>query len=146
MYQRSKKTWSRNKLPLKGNVFISVRKNVNPVKIAEVFYSLGFNIFATEGTGKKIKETKIPVKIVPKISDLERPNVLDYIISREIDLVINLPSGKGAKDDEYKIRRAAIDYKIPYITTMPAALLAGKAIASQIKNNNLEVHPLLKRD
>jgi len=136
----------RNKLPLKGNVFISVRKNVNPVKIAEVFCSLGFNIFATEGTGKKIKETKIPVKIVPKISDLERPNVLDYIISREIDLVINLPSGKGAKDDEYKIRRAAIDYKIPYITTMPAALLAGKAIASQIKNNNLEVHPLLKRD
>jgi carbamoyl-phosphate synthase large subunit len=135
-----------NKLPLGRNVFISIRKDVDPTKIAKLFHSLKFNIFATEGTGKKIKKAKIPVKILPKVSDIEKPNVLDYIINKEIDLVINLPSGKGAKDDEYKIRRAAIDYKIPYITTTPAALAAGKAIASQIKNNNLEVYPLLKRN
>ncbi|MDI6592105.1 MAG: carbamoyl-phosphate synthase large chain, partial [Patescibacteria group bacterium] len=131
-----------NSLPLKGNVFISIREDVDPQEIAKKFHSLGFKIFATEGTAERISRAKIPVKKIPKISERKRPNILDYLSKKEIDLVINLPAGKGAKSDEYKIRRMIIDYKIPYFTTLSAAFAAAKAISYQIKYKKLKVHPL----
>jgi len=135
---------SGNPLPLKGNVFISIREDIDPKEVARCFYEAGFKIFATRGTANRIATTKIPVRIVPKVSELERPNILDYITKKEIDLIINLPSGGGAKTDGYKIRKAAIDYKISYITTIPAALAAARAIAWQIKKKKLKVEPLRK--
>ena len=60
-----------------------------------------------------------------------RPNIVDLIINKEVDLIINTPSGKGPRKDGYEIRRAAIEYNVPYITTIPAALAtvkAGKAL------------------
>ena len=134
-----------NELPLKGNVFISIREDIDPREVAKLFYASGFKLFATRGTAGRIEAAKIPVKIIPKVSEPEKPNILDYIAKKEIDLIINLPSGGGAKTDGYKIRRGAIDYKIPYITSIPAALAAAKAISFQIKNNNLKVQPLLKK-
>ncbi len=133
-----------NKLPLKGNVFISIREDIDPRELANLFHSNRFKLFATRGTAGRIRAAKIPVKIVPKVSEPEKPNILDYISEKKIDLIINLASGKGTKTDGYRIRRAAIDYKIPYITTIPPALAAVKAISSQLKNSNLKVHPLRK--
>jgi carbamoyl-phosphate synthase large subunit len=133
-----------NKLPLRGNVFISIRKDVDPKNLAMSFHSAGFKIFATKGTAKRISLAKIPARVVPKISESKRPNVLDYIAKKRFGLVINLPSGKGAKTDEYKMRRALIDYKIPYFTTIPAAIAAIKAISWQIKKKKLRVEPLRK--
>lgn len=133
-----------NSLPLKGNVLISIREDVDPREVARRFHLSGFKIFATKGTAQRISQAKIPVRIVPKISEPERPNILDYIAERKFALVINLPSGKGAKTDEYKMRRALIGYKIPYITTIPAALAAIKAISWQIKKKKLKLEPLGK--
>ncbi|MBU4481558.1 carbamoyl-phosphate synthase large subunit [Patescibacteria group bacterium] len=135
-----------NALPLKGNVFISIREALDPRDLAKLFYTAGFKLFATRGTAGRIGFAKIPVKIIPKVSEPEKPNILDYIAKKEIDLIINLSSGGGAKTDGSKIRRAAVDYKITYITTMPAALAAAKSISLQIKNNNLKVCRLLKNN
>ncbi len=132
-----------NKLPTNGKVFISVRDDDKEkiLEIARGFYKLGFKILATRGTGKYLMEHGIPCEIVKKVSE-GRPNVVDLIINREIDLIINTPTG-GRKQytDGYKIRRAAVDFKVPYVTTVTAAKAALLAISS-IKNGNLSVKSL----
>jgi len=130
-----------NPLPLKGSVLITIKKEADPGPIARGFHSLGFKILATEGTAKKIKKIKIPVRVVPKIGQ-KKPNILDLIRQKKIDLVINLASSEKAKRDEYRIRRSLIEHKISYITTIPAALAAVKAIRSQQKNKGLAISPL----
>ena len=130
-----------NPLPLKGKVLITIKKEVDPREIAHRFYSLGFKILATEGTAKRIKKTGVPVRVVPKIGQ-KKPNILDLIKKRKINLVINLASGERAKRDEYKIRRALIEHKISYITTIPAALAAVKAIGVQQRNKGISISPL----
>ena len=116
-------------LPLSGTVFISVRDKDKPriLPVAKKLKSLGFNIVATEGTAKFLREHGIDAKIVLKVSQ-GRPNVVDAIINREIDLIINTPSGKKGRSDGYAIRRAAVDYNVPYITTISGAYAAVKGI------------------
>ncbi|KXA97286.1 carbamoyl phosphate synthase large subunit [candidate division MSBL1 archaeon SCGC-AAA259I09] len=132
-------------LPDSGNVFISVRnKDIRTVTlIASSLEDLGFEIYATEGTGKKLKNMGVEVEIVPKVSDIERPNILDLIKSDKIDLIINTPVGKGARTDEFEIRSAAVNFNIPYITTLAGATAAVNAIKN-IQKGEINVKPIQK--
>ena len=121
-------------LPLKGTVLITVppRDRSSLAEIAGGFVKLGFNIKATEGTHRFLSEKGI--KAEPILKMLEgRPNIIDAIKNKDIQLIINTPTGKlGTHDDSY-IRKAAIKYKVPYITTMAAAAAAVKGIAARQK-------------
>jgi carbamoyl-phosphate synthase large subunit len=111
------------RLPLSGRVFISVKDEDKPqvVEIAKVLENLGFEIIATEGTAKYLEDFSIKVKVVPKISEGRRPNILDLIKNKEIDLMINTAKGKVSKLDAYLIRRYAMELDIPYATTIAGA-------------------------
>jgi carbamoyl-phosphate synthase large subunit len=118
------------RLPTEGTVFISVKdrdKNEKMVWVAKKLKELGFKILATEGTAEFLRKHGIDVKVVNKISQ-GRPNVIDEIINRKIDLIINTPSGKVGRSEGYEIRRAAVDHGIPYITTISGAIAAVKGI------------------
>jgi len=84
---------------------------------------------ATRGTAKALSQNGIPVEVIHKVHE-GRPNVVDAIKNREIDLIINTPSGKLSKYDDSYIRKAAIRYKVPYITTLAGALAAARGIAA----------------
>jgi len=99
------------------------------VEIAKEFIQLGFKIKATRGTRKFLNDNGIEAEFIYKIHE-GRPNIPDGIMNGEIQLVINTPIGKrGLQDDSY-IRKTAIKYKIPYITTTAAALASAKGIAA----------------
>ncbi len=109
-------------LPQKGTVFISVNDKDKPyiVKAAKIFYDLGFKIVATKGTREYLLNHNIPADQVNKVYE-GRPNAIDLIINREIDLVINTPSGKKTVHDSSSLRRATLLYNIPYSTTVAGA-------------------------
>ncbi len=113
------------RLPERGTVFISVKKQdrAKIVEVAKKLREMGFRLLATDGTAGFLREHGIEAEVVKKISQ-GRPNVLDAIINRQIDLIINTPSGKKGKTEGYMIRRAAVDYGIPYITTVSGAKAA----------------------
>jgi carbamoyl-phosphate synthase large subunit len=119
-------------LPLEGVVLITVSEQDRPavLEVARQFASLGFKIKATTGTQKFLAEHDIPAESVLKLHE-GRPHIIDSIMSQEIDLVINTPSGKLGKHDDSYIRKAAIKYKIPYITTLAGALAAARGIAAR---------------
>jgi carbamoyl-phosphate synthase large subunit len=129
-------------LPQSGTVFISVRDKDKPVivDIASRLHHSGFKIYATEGTAKAISEKKIPVTTVLKEYE-GRPNILDYLKNKEIQLVINTAEGKRSQKDSYNIRRYAIMSAIPYCTTVQGAIAAESAIKS-MSNGELDVKPI----
>ena len=89
---------------------------------------MGFNIKATNGTYRFLAECGIDSNLILKMLE-GRPNIVDGIKNDEIQLVVNTPSGKLSKYDDSYIRKAAIKYKVPYITTIAAALAATRGIA-----------------
>ena len=107
------------KLPKKGNVFISVndRDKRNIILIAKKLKDLGFKIFASGGTAAALAKSNIPAKVLPKISE-GKPNVLDLMKEGKLQLVINTPSGRIPRLDEVKIRSQVILHGIPYTTTI----------------------------
>ncbi len=118
-------------LPQTGTVFISVTDKDKPAILdtARKFQELGFRIKATNGTHKFLNEQGVKAELSYKIHEHQRPNIADEIKSKEIDLIINTPIGKaGAMDDGY-IRKAAVKYKVPYMTTAAAAHAAVLGIA-----------------
>jgi carbamoyl-phosphate synthase large subunit len=121
-------------LPIKGNIFISVKNKDkrNIIFIAKKLEDLGFKIVATSGTEKALKRHGVNVKGIYKIQE-GRPNVLDLIKNREIDLIINTPSGKIPRVHEVKIRSHAVQYGIPIVTTIPGAQATVNAIETLIK-------------
>lgn len=127
------------KLPLKGNVLISVKDSDKPkiLGVARKFVELGFKIYATEKTARFLRENGIEAETALKVSQ-GRPNIVDMIINGQIDLIINTPSGKAGKTEGYEIRRAAVEYGVPYITTIPGAIAAVKAIEA-VKKGKLTV-------
>jgi carbamoyl-phosphate synthase large subunit len=128
------------KLPVEGTVFISVRerdKNEKTVKLAKKFIELGFRIIATEGTRNFLREHGVEADLVLKVSQ-GRPNILDAIVNRQVDLIINTPSGKRGRTEGYMIRRAAVDYGVAHITTLAGAYAAVKAIEA-VKNKSMTV-------
>ena len=109
-------------LPLKGSVLLTVadKDKTQLLKIAKRIIKLGFNILSTEGTNKLLKENKIESDLIKKLHE-GRPNILDTIKNKGINMIINTPIGKNSKFDDSYIRIAAIQHKIPYITTLAAA-------------------------
>ena len=118
-------------LPLDGSVLISVSEVERPAVLdaARRFHELGFRIFATRGTHQFLSESAIPAISIDKLHE-GRPNVVDIIKNNEVQLVINTPIGKLGKTDDSYIRKAAIKYSIPYITTLAAAVAAARGIAA----------------
>ncbi len=118
-------------LPAEGTVLITVTDKDKDyvVQTAKQFAELGFSIKTTEGTHRFLKEKGIETEHILKMHE-GRPNIVDAIKNGEIQLVINTPAGKLSKYDDSYIRKAAIRYKIPYITTTAAAAAAVKGIAA----------------
>ncbi len=118
-------------LPTEGTVLVTVWSKDEPVlaEIVEQFVELGFKIKATRGTQQFLASHNIESEIILKMHE-GRPNIVDGIKNGEIQLVINTPSGKLSQYDDSYIRKAAITYKVPYITTLAAAAAAVKGIAA----------------
>ena len=118
-------------LPLGGNMFISVKDTDKPdaVSLARVFVELGFTLHATGGTAAALAAGGVPVKKLFKLTE-GRPNVLDMIKNGEIAFIVNTPSGKSPRQDEIKIRGAAVAYRVPIMTTLSAAAASVGGIRS----------------
>jgi carbamoyl-phosphate synthase large subunit len=116
-------------LPRSGAVFISVTDGDKPAatQIAGAFHDMGFKVLATGGTATAIRRMGVPVERLLKVSE-GSPNVVDRIEAGEVELVINTPTGSGARADGYEIRRAAVGRGIPCITTLSGASAAQRAI------------------
>jgi carbamoyl-phosphate synthase large subunit len=121
---------AKQELPLQGTVLITVtdEDKKNALKVAREFQKLGFRIKATEGTYKYLSQDGVTVEQILKMHQ-GRPNIVDAIKNGEIQLVINTPVGRMSTHDDSYIRKAAIKYKLPYITTAAAAAAAVKGIA-----------------
>jgi len=126
-------------LPTTGTVLISVSDQDKPAALeaARVFSKLGFSIKATRGTHHYLTKNGISSEEIKKLFQ-GRPNIVDGITNKAINLVINSPYGKRSQHDDSYIRKAAIRYKVPYITTMAAALASARGIAAYIENNCTE--------
>ncbi len=121
-------------LPSEGNVFVSVKNKDkrNIVFIAKKLSDLGFKICATKGTGKVLVNNGMEVRFINKVSE-GRPHIVDMIKNGEIRFVINTPSGRNPKMDEVLIRASAVQYRIPYTTTLSGAQAVVNAIESMKK-------------
>jgi carbamoyl-phosphate synthase large subunit len=119
-------------LPKEGTVFITVTDRDKPAatQLAARFHDLGFRVIATRGTAQAISRMGVPVTAINKIGE-GSPHVVDYIRNREVDLVINTPTGSGARSDGYEIRTASVRHGIPCVTTMTGASAAARAIFAQ---------------
>ncbi|HPU29537.1 MAG TPA: carbamoyl-phosphate synthase large subunit [Syntrophorhabdaceae bacterium] len=126
------------KLPVKGNVLITVnaKDRTDILEVARYLRQAGFKIFATNGTHRFLTENGVESIPIKKIHE-GRPNIVDAIHNKEIHLIINTPAGKNSKYDDSYIRKAAIKYKIPYITTTAAAKAAAEGIKAFIENNGI---------
>jgi carbamoyl-phosphate synthase large subunit len=118
-------------LPSAGTVFITVTDTDKPAatQLAARFHDAGFEIVATAGTAQAISRMGIPVRSINKIAQ-GSPHVVDFIDEGAVDLVINTPTGRGARSDGYEIRSAAVRKGIPCITTLTGASAAARAIAA----------------
>ena len=119
-------------LPIEsGKLLVSLsEKQDDAVQAVKNFANLGFEIVGTEGTIKFLKEHGVEGKVIAKIGE-GRPDVLDAIKNREVKLIVNTPSGRrDARADDCRIRQAAIKYRVPYLTTIAAALAASEGIAA----------------
>ena len=129
-------------LPKKGKIFISIkdedkRKIIEPAKS---LVSFGFDLIATGGTATFLKNNKISCEIVKKVFE-GRPNIVDLMISNEIDLVINTVEGLKSIEDSFSLRQTALLNNIPYYTTIQGAIAVTSAIKSVI-NKKIDVHSL----
>jgi carbamoyl-phosphate synthase large subunit len=130
------------RLPQEGSVFITVTDTDKPAatQIAARFHDLGFEVIATGGTAQAIERMGVPVTRINKLNE-GSPHVLDLIRKRRCDLVINTPTGSGARADGYEIRTAAVRHGIPCVTTMTGATAAARAIAAG-KQGDAEVRSI----
>lgn len=118
-------------LPSKGKAFLSVKDEDKGTAalLARKLSRLGFEIVATLGTSARLREVGLTVEDVFKVNE-GRPNIVDHIKSGEISLIINTPLGRVSRFDEQAIRRAALQYNVPCVTTMTGARALVEAIAA----------------
>jgi carbamoyl-phosphate synthase large subunit len=130
-------------LPSKGKAFLSVKDADKgaAVLIARKLSRLGFGIVATLGTAARLLEVGMNVETVFKVNE-GRPNIVDHIKSGEISLVINTPLGRVSHYDEQAIRRAALQYSVPCVTTMTGAQALVEAIGAADAQSTANVHSL----
>ena len=130
-------------LPLEGTVLISLNKTERPEgpEVARILSENGFKILATGNTYETIVAAGIPAEKVKKLYE-GRPNILDHMSNGDIQLIINSPSGKDSVHDDTYIRKSAIKYKIPYITTIAAGHAAAEGIDHMKKRHLGNIHSL----
>jgi carbamoyl-phosphate synthase large subunit len=130
------------RLPESGAVFITVTDTdkAAATQLATRFHDLGFEVIATHGTAQAIERMGVPVTRINKLQE-GSPHVVDLMRKRKCDLVINTPTGSGARSDGYEIRTAAVRQGIPCVTTMTGATAAARAIAAA-KQGDAEVRSL----
>jgi carbamoyl-phosphate synthase large subunit len=129
-------------LPREGGVFISVNEQDKRlvVELARDLHEMGFKIVATRGTQKRLEAAGLPCEFVYKVNE-GRPNIADLVKSRQVDLIINTPLGRTSFYDERSIRRAAIQYSVPCVTTMTGAVATVAAIRA-LREEPLQVRSL----
>ncbi|HEX2637770.1 MAG TPA: carbamoyl-phosphate synthase large subunit [Gemmatimonadales bacterium] len=129
-------------LPLEGAVFVTVNDHDkgNVVPIARRFHALGFRVLGTEGTARYLRARGVPTERVLKVHE-GRPNAIDLLVSGQIQLLINTPLGKLSQLDDYAIRQAALQHRVPYTTTLSGASAACDAIIA-LRSRAGEVRPL----
>ena len=129
-------------LPTSGTVLITIgdRDKDKILATAKSFTELGFKIMATSGTATFLEKHGIKTLFINKLHE-SRPNILDAIVNGHIDLVVNTPAGKQSEYDDSYIRKSAIKYNIPYITTTAAAFAATQGIKER-KNGAYTVKSL----
>jgi carbamoyl-phosphate synthase large subunit len=130
-------------LPRSGTAFISVKDGDKgqAVILARRLSRLGFDLAASIGTAARLREVGLECATVFKVNE-GRPNVADYIKQGDIALVINTPLGRASHYDEQAIRRAALQYNVPCVTTMTGAQALVEALSSRSQANEISVHPL----
>ena len=118
-----------NKIPLSGKIFISLKDKDKPasVSIVKKLLELGLSVIATRGTAQYLKEHGIDVEVINKVAE-GRPHIVDLIKNKEIHFVINTVSGTQAQKDSFSIRQSALQYKVPFTTTISGASAAVEAI------------------
>jgi carbamoyl-phosphate synthase large subunit len=117
-------------LPNSGTAFITVTDSdkAGAFAIAQILHDNGFRILATRGTAEAIARMGVPVERLNKIGE-GSPHVVDWIVRGDVDMVVNTPTGSGARTDGWEIRRAAVARGIPCLTTLSAGVSAARAIA-----------------
>jgi len=128
-----------NSLPTGGSVLFSVNDRDKPkaVALARRLHAMGFKIVATKGTCIELIKNNVPSEFALKMTE-GRPHIVDAIINKEIDLIINTAVGKQAIADSFQIRRSAVDRQVPYVTTMRGAEAVVKAIEA-LKGKKISV-------
>ena len=129
-------------LPLEGTAFLSVHDRDKPgvLPVARRLAELGFELAATAGTADYLKGHGLAVRTMLKVHEA-RPHVVDHLINREIVLVVNTPLGRASHEDDGAIRRTALKFDIPCITTLSGAMAAAEGIAA-MKQEGLSVRSL----
>jgi carbamoyl-phosphate synthase large subunit len=129
-------------LPLKGTVFVSVKNKDkrSVIFIAKRLSDMGFKLVATQGTAQALNSNGLDVTVVRKVYE-GRPNVVDLIKNGGVQLIMNTPAGKGPRSDDFQIRRAAVIYNVPCITTLSACAAAANGIET-LKKREMKVKPL----
>jgi carbamoyl-phosphate synthase large subunit len=130
------------RLPRTGGVFISVndQDKREVIEVARQLYEMGFRLVATRGTQRRLAGAGLACDVVYKVNE-GRPNIADLVKSKQIDLIINTPLGRVSFYDERAIRRAAMQYAVPCITTLTGAKATVAAIRA-LRDNELEVRSL----
>jgi carbamoyl-phosphate synthase large subunit len=129
-------------LPLEGSVLFTIadRDKTAALEPVRLFRDLGFEVMATKGTHEFLKERAVETTLVSKIG-FGRPDLMDAVKTGRISLLVNTPSGRKSSEDSSNIRKAAIKYKVPYISTTAAAIAAAKGIAAR-REEASKVRPL----
>ncbi len=134
-----------NRLPESGKLIVTVnerdRQTVTPM--IRRFRDLGFEILATRGTQESLAALGVPSRLVYKVGE-GRPDIVDHIVTGDIQLLINTPLGKKSQHDDYQMRRAAITYGVPYVTTMSATSAACDALIA-MRSREREVRSIQER-
>jgi carbamoyl-phosphate synthase large subunit len=132
-------------LPMRGRIFLSVtaRHKEHIVSLAVRLEAMGYELMSTDGTARRLEEAGIPVQRVKKLAE-GHPNLIDYLKNGEVALIMNTPSGKGARTDEGYIRAAAVQHGVPCITTIQAAEAAVVAMEA-LREEDMNVQALQDR-
>ena len=130
---------AKSPLPLSGTLLISVNDEdkYKAVVVAKEFIDNGFKVVATAGTAKAIEKAGLPVTKVNKMWE-PQPNLADMMINGEVSLILNTPAGKNAAFDDSYMRKSAIKYRIPYLTTTDAAKAAANGVFETLMNGQSE--------
>ena len=124
-------------------VTVNDRDKATVTPILRRLHDMGFRILATKGTQASLSRLGLPAERVYKVGE-GRPNIVDHIVSGDVRLLVNTPLGKKSQYDDYAMRRAAITYNVPYLTTMSATSAACDALIA-LRSRSREVRCVQER-